>query len=81
LPRSTHDFPESCAHHLRNSGLGEDLDLTVIFGNGGDAPHPHGDSLILVAVAGGFFDADLDIELAGGADGAWQIPILDCTVA
>ena len=30
---------------------------------------------------GGFFDADLDIEFAGGANGAWQIPMFDCTVA
>ncbi|MEZ5094707.1 MAG: hypothetical protein R2731_00345 [Nocardioides sp.] len=31
--------------------------------------------------AGGFFDADLDIELAGGANGALQIPMFDCTMA
>ena len=30
---------------------------------------------------GGYFDADLDIEFAGGANGSWQIPMFDCTVA
>ncbi len=29
---------------------------------------------------GGFFDADLEIDFAGGADGNWQIPMFDCTV-
>lgn len=31
--------------------------------------------------AGGYFDADLDIEFAGGANGGWQIPMFDCTVS
>ncbi|MFZ0160555.1 MAG: hypothetical protein WAL50_16125 [Kineosporiaceae bacterium] len=35
----------------------------------------------VLPAAGGFFDADLDIQFAGGANGAWQIPIFDCTVA
>ena len=30
---------------------------------------------------GGFVDADLDIEFAGGTNGSWQIPMFDCTVA
>jgi hypothetical protein len=30
---------------------------------------------------GGLFDADLDIEFAGGANGGWQIPMFDCTVS
>ncbi len=30
---------------------------------------------------GGFFDADLDLEIAGGSNGAWQIPMFDCTVS
>ncbi len=30
--------------------------------------------------AGGFFDADLQIDFAGGANGNWQIPMFDCTV-
>jgi len=30
---------------------------------------------------GGYFDADLDIEFAGGTNGSWQIPMFDCTVA
>jgi hypothetical protein len=29
---------------------------------------------------GGFFDADLEIGFAGGANGGWQIPMFDCTV-
>jgi len=29
---------------------------------------------------GGFFDADLEIAFAGGAEGEFQIPMLDCTV-
>ena len=29
---------------------------------------------------GGFFDADLEIQFAGGANGGWQIPMFDCTV-
>jgi hypothetical protein len=48
--------------------------------------NPNGDlfRLNLPAVlppAGGYFDADLDIEFAGGVDGSWQIPMFDCTVA
>jgi hypothetical protein len=48
-------------------------------------PNPNGDVLTLHAPpvlppAGGFFDADLQIAFAGGADGEWQIPMLDCTV-
>ncbi len=35
----------------------------------------------VLPAAGGLFDADLDIEFNGGADGAWQIPMFDCTVA
>jgi hypothetical protein len=30
---------------------------------------------------GGFFDADLEIQFAGGAFGNWQIPMFDCVVA
>jgi hypothetical protein len=29
---------------------------------------------------GGFFDADLEIAFAGGANGSWQIPMFDCRV-
>lgn len=35
----------------------------------------------VLPAAGGFFDADLDIEFAGGANGGWQIPMFDCTVS
>jgi hypothetical protein len=30
---------------------------------------------------GGFFDADLEIQFAGGINGNWQIPMFDCVVA
>lgn len=35
----------------------------------------------VLPAAGGFFDADLDIEFNTGLDGAWQIAMFDCTVA
>jgi hypothetical protein len=49
-------------------------------------PNPNGDTFHLsippvLPGAGGFFDADLDIEFAGGANGGWQIPMFDCTVS
>ena len=48
-------------------------------------PNPNGDlfNLHLSPVLpgqGGFFDADLEIAFAGGANGGWQIPMFDCTV-
>jgi hypothetical protein len=48
-------------------------------------PNPNGDlfNLHLSPVLpglGGFFDADLEIAFAGGANGNWQIPMFDCTV-
>lgn len=47
-------------------------------------PNPNGDVFVLHAPpvlppAGGYFDADLEIQFAGGADGEWQIPMFDCT--
>ncbi len=48
-------------------------------------PNPAGDVYTLsipprLPGAGGFFDADLQIDFAGGANGNWQIPMTDCTV-
>jgi hypothetical protein len=48
-------------------------------------PNPSGDlfNLHLPPVlpgGGGFFDADLEISFAGGANGGWQIPLFDCKV-
>ena len=48
-------------------------------------PNPNKDTFHLsippvLPDAGGFFDADLDIEFAGGANGGWQIPMFDCSV-
>jgi len=31
--------------------------------------------------AGGYFDADLDVEYSGGTNGALQLPLFDCTIA
>ena len=48
-------------------------------------PNPNKDTFHLnippvLPGAGGLFDADLDIEFAGGVNGAWQIPMFDCSV-
>lgn len=47
--------------------------------------NPNGDLFFLslppvLPGVGGYFDADLDIEFAGGANGSWQIPMFDCAV-
>ena len=48
-------------------------------------PNPNGDLFYIHAApvlprVGGFFDADLEIQFAGGANGGAQVPMFDCTV-
>jgi hypothetical protein len=47
--------------------------------------NPNGDVFLLnlppvLPGNGGYFDADMEIQFAGGANGGWQIPMFDCSV-